>query len=204
MPPSRRLRGTTGCLTCRYRRKKCDEARPVCIACDRNHLLCSWPPRSRQSHRGNGESSAERVPTPAGASCSMSVRNTKNDLVPPPSSMPPILRRGHNRRLLDHFTTITSKRLAGRAVPDNPFLSYNLQIAFVSEMMQHTILAISSAHLLYGDSSQDSISKEHYGVALRLVKHALTRWSLSDRAERAAILATVLNLCWFEVFEVYA
>lgn len=46
--PSRRkrrfhARSKSGCLTCRARRKRCTEEKPVCIGCSRNFLLCSWP-----------------------------------------------------------------------------------------------------------------------------------------------------------------
>lgn len=37
------LRVRTGCLTCRARKKKCDEQKPTCRGCARNHLECSWP-----------------------------------------------------------------------------------------------------------------------------------------------------------------
>lgn len=40
-PPKRR--SVTGCLSCRRRRKKCDEAKPTCRACIRNFLECIWP-----------------------------------------------------------------------------------------------------------------------------------------------------------------
>lgn len=35
-------RRKTGCQTCRGRRKKCDERKPVCLGCQRNKLQCSW------------------------------------------------------------------------------------------------------------------------------------------------------------------
>ncbi|KAG2412002.1 hypothetical protein HFD88_009558 [Aspergillus terreus] len=35
-------RTKSGCLTCRIRRKKCDEERKECRACRRNHLTCIW------------------------------------------------------------------------------------------------------------------------------------------------------------------
>ncbi|KZF23777.1 hypothetical protein L228DRAFT_246622 [Xylona heveae TC161] len=38
----RRLRTRTGCLTCRQRRKKCDERKPKCVACTRNRVSCTW------------------------------------------------------------------------------------------------------------------------------------------------------------------
>lgn len=39
----RRARSRNGCLCCRRRRKKCDEQKPRCIACQRNKLSCTWP-----------------------------------------------------------------------------------------------------------------------------------------------------------------
>uniref|UniRef100_A0A8H7TKJ6 Zn(2)-C6 fungal-type domain-containing protein n=1 Tax=Bionectria ochroleuca TaxID=29856 RepID=A0A8H7TKJ6_BIOOC len=40
MPPSRRRRTRTGCLTCRARRIKCDEAAAICTQCLRSDLQC--------------------------------------------------------------------------------------------------------------------------------------------------------------------
>ncbi|KFY26812.1 hypothetical protein V493_03864 [Pseudogymnoascus sp. VKM F-4281 (FW-2241)] len=36
-------RSRTGCFTCRSRKKKCNEARPICSGCRRNDLECHWP-----------------------------------------------------------------------------------------------------------------------------------------------------------------
>lgn len=36
-------RSRTGCFTCRSRKKKCNEARPICSGCRRNDLECCWP-----------------------------------------------------------------------------------------------------------------------------------------------------------------
>ncbi|OJJ95927.1 hypothetical protein ASPACDRAFT_4389, partial [Aspergillus aculeatus ATCC 16872] len=49
MPATKRLRTEpivrvrTGCWACRRRKKKCDEAKPVCGGCVRNKLTCQWP-----------------------------------------------------------------------------------------------------------------------------------------------------------------
>lgn len=37
------LRTKTGCLTCRTRRKKCNEERPQCGNCLKSGRVCSWP-----------------------------------------------------------------------------------------------------------------------------------------------------------------
>ncbi|AMD22385.1 HGR046Wp [Eremothecium sinecaudum] len=35
-------RSRNGCLTCRSRKKKCDERKPLCTSCRRNMLPCRW------------------------------------------------------------------------------------------------------------------------------------------------------------------
>lgn len=48
-------RSRTGCLTCRRRKKRCDEARPICVACKKLKFACQYPnpeynrPRRRKS-----------------------------------------------------------------------------------------------------------------------------------------------------------
>lgn len=42
-------RSKTGCLTCRRRRKKCDEAKPSCTGCVRNRMSCVWTDQSPRS-----------------------------------------------------------------------------------------------------------------------------------------------------------
>ncbi|CUS20858.1 LAQU0S01e16204g1_1 [Lachancea quebecensis] len=39
----KRKRSVHGCLTCRARRKKCDEKKPICGGCERNFVQCTWP-----------------------------------------------------------------------------------------------------------------------------------------------------------------
>lgn len=55
------LRVRTGCLTCRARKKKCDERKPVCTGCSRNHLTCGWPsdrtqPQQQQTEKLHSDS----------------------------------------------------------------------------------------------------------------------------------------------------
>jgi len=47
----RRLRTLSGCLTCRRRRKKCDDVRPECGSCSRLELRCAWD-ASTGGHEG--------------------------------------------------------------------------------------------------------------------------------------------------------
>ncbi|KAM0548785.1 hypothetical protein ACHAPJ_009781 [Fusarium lateritium] len=49
---SRRLRVTTGCLTCRERHVKCDEKKPQCVNCGKKNRTCKW-----EDSRGSKRSS---------------------------------------------------------------------------------------------------------------------------------------------------
>jgi len=42
-PPAGDVRSRTGCLTCKKRRKKCDEVHPVCGGCQQRQLKCEYP-----------------------------------------------------------------------------------------------------------------------------------------------------------------
>lgn len=44
MPPPLQQLVRTGCLTCRPRKKKCDEQKPRCAGCTRSLLDCQWNP----------------------------------------------------------------------------------------------------------------------------------------------------------------
>ncbi|CAG7917698.1 unnamed protein product [Penicillium olsonii] len=45
----RGLRTTSGCITCRKRHLKCDEAKPTCGACDKRNSRCEYTGSSRRS-----------------------------------------------------------------------------------------------------------------------------------------------------------
>lgn len=62
-------RTRTGCASCKLRRKKCDERKPICRGCERNSLKCTWPycgqtPKIDDSKRlVSDESRQEGVPS---------------------------------------------------------------------------------------------------------------------------------------------
>ncbi|TEB37394.1 hypothetical protein FA13DRAFT_1726481 [Coprinellus micaceus] len=50
-------RSKTGCLTCRVKKVKCDESKPVCVRCSHGQRECTWPegvqPRKRPVSRND-------------------------------------------------------------------------------------------------------------------------------------------------------
>lgn len=49
---ARKRRSRTGCFTCRQRKVRCDEHRPVCTSCQRLKLTCTYPAAERSSQLG--------------------------------------------------------------------------------------------------------------------------------------------------------
>ncbi|KAK8182775.1 hypothetical protein BC567DRAFT_175731, partial [Phyllosticta citribraziliensis] len=58
----KRRRGRHGCLTCRRKRKKCDELKPKCTRCTKHADACEWDNRIIFRHSGlNGDHQAMRM-----------------------------------------------------------------------------------------------------------------------------------------------
>ncbi|KUJ14906.1 uncharacterized protein LY89DRAFT_720345 [Mollisia scopiformis] len=49
-----------GCLTCRSRRKKCDERRPICQNCEKRKVACSWPALTEQKDEEANDNVSEK------------------------------------------------------------------------------------------------------------------------------------------------
>lgn len=60
---TKHTKSQSGCLTCRQRRKKCDEKQPKCSDCDRLHLPCVRP--GDQVHNLEDSSSGSDTPGPS-------------------------------------------------------------------------------------------------------------------------------------------
>lgn len=74
-PSTRRCHAKSrlGCLTCKRRRVKCDEARPVCTQCTRLQLSCAYSLASntQQEQNETGEASQPRIHPSIGTALSM-------------------------------------------------------------------------------------------------------------------------------------
>ncbi|OAP56147.1 hypothetical protein AYL99_09326 [Fonsecaea erecta] len=78
------IRTKTGCLTCRLRKKKCDEIRPTCTGCARNFIDCQWPVPPDSDNQGSkrtksisgGVRRKERQPTSRSTSVGASTHST--------------------------------------------------------------------------------------------------------------------------------
>lgn len=199
-------RSKNGCLTCRKRRKRCDETKPICTGCERNHLLCHWqrllyaPHATEKEHQTPEEQSGPKNPQIMLGNTSIEVTASSSldiHILGYVHALPAVLRGNHY--LFQHYIHFTANRMAAKRIPDNPFLSLNCQIALDNDLMEHSIIAISSSHLLFSDLTQASVSRMHYAVVLRGIKHRITKWKYLATKDKISLLAVVLATCWFEV-----
>ncbi|KAH7383949.1 fungal-specific transcription factor domain-containing protein [Pyrenochaeta sp. MPI-SDFR-AT-0127] len=211
----RQKRTTTGCLTCRMRRKKCNDARPTCIGCQRNHLICTWPTdRKAFQEILSSRSTAQKppkttdvvirkpvygtsAPTMSAATPPAVTRNLVT--IPHPLDLMPGIRKQTDKHFFDHYLNVTALQLAGRVSPRNAFLSHLIPLAYQDARVVQCLLALSGAQLCYHSNHYEHNARSHYAVSLRSVKHALLDWHVLKATELAGLLTSTLMLCFFEV-----
>ncbi|OAQ97311.1 hypothetical protein LLEC1_00070 [Akanthomyces lecanii] len=59
------IRSRTGCFTCRRRKKKCNEEKPLCSGCRRNHLECTWPTENNTTLQTRCKNASSTVSKPS-------------------------------------------------------------------------------------------------------------------------------------------
>ena len=168
-------RTRTGCLTCRVRKKKCDERKPICRACERNGLLCSSLASSTNSMvdaEPRGSSPASTAPLVRPNSDSQGYRSTASrqprlmqrgafveDLAQPTledASLAYVLKQspcGHRAlkspasgTLIEHFFYRSADLLSSVRGRNNPLINLILPVAMSSDLVLQCILALSGVH----------------------------------------------------------
>ena len=246
----RRTRVKTGCLPCRLRRKKCDEGRPICSGCKRNHLICSQAPGSQSQDPSSHKELAGRLDAiiplaesfpvsnhtalkgaafttnyPSGGAKSLNVEPRIKSLTKVhrkycgqgPIQQTSLATAGQlrisdmsgtgtlihpsSRILFEHYVHETADRLSIIQGPENPFITCVMPLARSDAMVMDGVLALSGAHLCYTMQGSDmkSISSTHYALAVRRLKHELTRVATGEPTDPVQLLLTILLLTTTEV-----
>lgn len=123
----------------------------------------------------------------------------------PRSSM--LLVRGEQQHadsyLFHHYMQVSALQLAGRVVPENPFLRHLISVALENTAVLQCILAISGAHLLATSERYERDTRSYHAVSLRGVKHALVDWRKASSSQLITLLTCTLLLSIFEVRSTY-
>ncbi|KAI1421118.1 hypothetical protein F5Y12DRAFT_787737 [Xylaria sp. FL1777] len=185
-----------GCQTCKRRKIKCDEARPVCGNCARRYYdieKCDYPPPPASRQRQNRQQSRNAADAPVAQPNSLcaSIVTRPTGISANPSQ------RQLEMRLMYHYTQFaalelpatygyTSKQLWIDKVP---------QMAFESDLLLDSLLAVAALHLqdLTPNDPKLGVAVDHY-LDRTLAKH---RYSLGriDNSLEEPLFLTAFMLC---------
>ena len=159
-------RSRTGCLTCRQRKKKCDEKHPTCGSCVKLKIDCSWSnddtQRKPRLHRPQTFNHDFSIPSEIShymtvfASPSMTIQ----------------------QRLISHFISSCPIWISSiRASDAADFLRDLIPTALRNGMIMDCVLAIAAGDLgkIGVESAElECLSRQHYGVATAALSSAIT------------------------------
>ncbi|KAK3997957.1 C6 zinc finger domain protein [Cladorrhinum sp. PSN332] len=204
---SLRLLRCKGCFTCRKRKKKCDERNPICLACDRNSLICVYPtpPQEQPESHGHGHGDIKVQPWPVSSSSTPLTSSTLLRLhAQPPLSVPLLLqKRPGSKFLYDHYLHRTARSISVLPTSCNPFVNILVPIATEFEPALHAVLALSGIH--YAAESRHveapwmTAAHEHCVLGLRALKFELTKFAAGKKDSAFGILVTILVFCLIEI-----
>ncbi|KAF6839276.1 C6 zinc finger domain-containing protein [Colletotrichum plurivorum] len=224
-PQFKRSRG--GCLTCRLRKKKCNEVKPLCRGCERNKLACHWA--DSEPKRATSPASHESSSTPSHPShtATYSPQSTteqsfrdviytaayQRDLDSPATTLwaarlgsflstnKPCALTPTSTLLLQHYLYATGNYLP-MPMKENAFINEILPLACVDDLIMHTLLAVSGVHLGHKQRNNPDITTatlSHYAYIIRHLRTELGPSDLADFTKAARLLMALMMLCHFEV-----
>ncbi|KAI7765588.1 hypothetical protein LZL87_007339 [Fusarium oxysporum] len=127
-------RSKTGCITCRKRKKKCDEAKPRCMNCEKNAVVCEGYHEKQIWKSGKEKAEEERLRQEA----------------LPIITMQPIfhgVETVEDKVFWKHYITHLSNVLTVEGEARNAFKDIILHLANEHQGLMHSILAVSSKHI---------------------------------------------------------
>ncbi|RBA19210.1 hypothetical protein FPRO05_10139 [Fusarium proliferatum] len=151
-------RSKNGCLTCRTKRKKCDEVKPVCSSCTRTGQECVWPSQESTSQRAITEDGTANEPlrtsgpSPDSAALQSKSRSSSPRAAPTYGNLAHL--SDNSRPLYQQYLDVTAEMLTrGPCLDGNPFIHYLLPLAANDKLVLDCILAIGGAHLTVNDTT---------------------------------------------------
>ncbi|SPO07608.1 related to C6 zink-finger protein PRO1A [Cephalotrichum gorgonifer] len=127
-------RSKTGCITCRKRKKKCDEAKPRCMNCEKNAVVCEGYHEKQMWRSGKERAEEARL-------CRESL---------PSITMPPIfhgVETAEDKIFWRHYCNHLGNVLTVEGEHRNAFKDIVLQLATRHEGLMHSVLNLSAGHI---------------------------------------------------------
>ncbi|KAH7112127.1 putative Zn(II)2Cys6 transcription factor-like protein [Dendryphion nanum] len=182
-------RSRQGCLTCRARRKRCDQQRPECQNCTRLNVKCEW--QTQRQIIVNQE-------TPSSPTQSSS---TSSDLVPSlhsplqPWDSLPGNSDAERKHLLSYYIEAFVPSISVATTPSSFYTSLYIPMAFESEGILDAIIALSSAQLAKRTTDSDRANYLQALSAKHQVKcHSFLRHRISSPGKTSTDFYQVIGI----------
>ncbi|KAH8901459.1 hypothetical protein GQ53DRAFT_800878, partial [Thozetella sp. PMI_491] len=203
----RQLRSTAGCLTCRRRRKKCDEKTPRCGDCSRLGFLCAWP-RGRPGTEEPPASDPSAPPNlnhldicpvpvlPTPTSSRATVGSSLLRVAPSYRPFPSRSAREHDmfRYYLESYVPLLFRSSAHSGYFD---YMHGLHLTTMDQpWMMDTYLALAALALSKGDEKAQVIATRYYSSAIYGYRQAIEGGGLEGTEDW--LIGTSLFFCLFE------
>ncbi|KAL1959782.1 hypothetical protein VTO42DRAFT_927 [Malbranchea cinnamomea] len=181
-------RSKTGCITCRRRKKKCDETKPCCLNCQKNAVVCEGYPVKEIWKSGKQK---------------MEEAARKASLATLPRGLPLLIdgiETEIDRRFLDHFVYDFSRVLTLINDDSNPFKEILLPMATQHRGLMHALMCLSGSHLSARDPEPALKERKHYHFSraiadLRSTIAARSESSDPDSPVDDPTIASTIALC---------
>uniref|UniRef100_A0A0B7KCT4 Zn(2)-C6 fungal-type domain-containing protein n=2 Tax=Bionectria ochroleuca TaxID=29856 RepID=A0A0B7KCT4_BIOOC len=201
----RHSRTRTGCLTCRSRKKKCDEVRPRCAGCRRNLLDCKWPayiawnggsqtdaihPRPKDDARYDHQAQGQASPSPGPYPNIYTGEDRACALTP------------HSILLLGHFARETVSFFAMTPLRSNPLLMLLMPLGCIDDLLMHSLLALGGAHLAHKNPTNMLLADStrlHYANLIRGLRVEIARLDDNDLECKERLLSVLGITCLYEI-----
>ncbi|CAK7269027.1 hypothetical protein SEPCBS119000_003359 [Sporothrix epigloea] len=151
-------RSKTGCITCRKRKKKCDESKPRCMNCEKNAVVCEGYQEKQLWKSGKEKAEEELLKS--------------NNL--PVFTMRPIftgLEIAEDRVFWRHYNGQVSAVFTVEGEYNNAFRDMLVPIATSHRGMMHSILSLASKHLDYDAPSGQKVLRRNARLTLDSLHH---------------------------------
>ncbi|AEO67947.1 uncharacterized protein THITE_2050890 [Thermothielavioides terrestris NRRL 8126] len=150
-------RSKTGCLTCRKRKKKCDEAKPRCMNCEKNAVVCEGYPEKQIWKSGKERAEEARLRSRGFPSITM-------------HPLFPGLETLEDRIFWKHYNEQLSTVLTVEGEHKNAFKELMVPVAVQHQGLMHSILSLASKHIDFDTPYGLSVLKNNTGTSLEALK----------------------------------
>ncbi|KAL5372009.1 hypothetical protein DPSP01_013828 [Paraphaeosphaeria sporulosa] len=177
----------TGCITCKTRRKKCDEEKPICRRCREEQFKCdgyaSLPSKKKQPAAQKNTSLRTQTTKSISRSVEKIVRRyNQHDLVAGARINLHLEAQGAGGMFLHHFRSITIIDFIRVANPKDFWFRRVLPMCHDDPVVRQVVVALGAAHRCYldtiskpGPESVSAVLSHTEGVAVSLYNEAITK-----------------------------